>query len=155
MILEGHYKFSFLTGEIPCPPSRDPQEQYWKGEDTLILSCLIKNMEPQIDKPSLYAATVKDIWDTTQKLYSKRQNVFVDTHYKNREIVLNCPNDGIQYSRIEEVCFEVRLEENHTIVTSTLTTPAIDFVAFSAKSLSHDRERHNGEPICISMHCKK
>lgn len=84
MILEGHYKFSFLTGEIPCPPPRDPQEQYWKGEDTLILSCLIKNMEPQIDKPSLYAATVKDIWDTTQKLYSKRQNVFVDTHYKNR-----------------------------------------------------------------------
>ena len=32
-------------------------------------------MEPHIDKLLLYAATVKDIWDTIQKLYSKRQNV--------------------------------------------------------------------------------
>ncbi|TYK07134.1 RNA polymerase II C-terminal domain phosphatase-like 1 [Cucumis melo var. makuwa] len=30
MILEGHHKFGFLTGEIPRSTSRDSQEQYWK-----------------------------------------------------------------------------------------------------------------------------
>ena len=32
-------------------------------------------MEPRIDKPLLYVATTKDIWDTTQTLYSKRHIV--------------------------------------------------------------------------------
>ena len=35
---------------------------------------LIKSIEPQIGKPLLYAATVKDLWDTTHKLCLKRQN---------------------------------------------------------------------------------
>ena len=41
---------------------------------TLIRSTLIDSMEPWIGKPLLYAATVNDIWDMAQQLYSKRQN---------------------------------------------------------------------------------
>ncbi|TYK31675.1 uncharacterized protein E5676_scaffold398G00370 [Cucumis melo var. makuwa] len=53
-----------------------------------------------------------------------------------------------------EVSSEVRLEEDRTSAMSSLTTPAIDFVAFSAKSSAYDNERHNGKPIPI-CHCKK
>ena len=54
-----------------------------------------------------------------------------------------------------EVCSKVRLEEDCTSVMSSLTTPATDFVAFSAKYPSHDSERHNGKLIPIYEHCKK
>ena len=89
-------------------------------------------MEQQIGKPLLYAATTKDLWDTTQKLYSKRQNASclytqkkrvheckqgtLDvTSYFNKlsllrqemnwckAIVWDTPNDEIQYARLEEV----------------------------------------------------
>ena len=71
MIFEGQHKFYFLTGEIPLPQLGDPHECLWKREDSPIWSMLINSMEPQIGKPLLNASTVKDIWDTTQKLYSK------------------------------------------------------------------------------------
>ncbi|KAA0067529.1 putative mitochondrial protein [Cucumis melo var. makuwa] len=54
-----------------------------------------------------------------------------------------------------KVCSEVRLEEDCTSVMSSLMTPAIDSTTFSAKSPSHDSERHNGKPIPICEHCKK
>ncbi|KAA0048807.1 Beta-galactosidase [Cucumis melo var. makuwa] len=89
-------------------------------------------MEPQISKPLLFAATAKDIWDTTRTLYSKRQNVSplytlrkhiheckqgamdVTSFFNKlsliwqemdlcRELVWRDPTDGLQYSRIEEV----------------------------------------------------
>uniref|UniRef100_A0A9I9E6Y4 UBN2_3 domain-containing protein n=1 Tax=Cucumis melo TaxID=3656 RepID=A0A9I9E6Y4_CUCME len=74
MFLEGRYQFGFLTGETIRPPLGDALERLWKGEDSLIRSMLINSMEPQIGKPLLYAATAKVLWDTTQTLYSKRQN---------------------------------------------------------------------------------
>ena len=69
-----------------------------------------------------------------------------------REIVWNCPNDGIQYSpkfdivcgrilnqrpiaSLMKACYEVCLEEDRTSAMSSLINPVIDFVAFSARSL--------------------
>jgi len=132
MVLEGRHKFSFLTGEIPRPPPGDPQERYWKAEDSILRSILIKSMEPQIGKPLLFAATAKDIWDTAQTLYSKRQNASrlytlrkqvheckqgsmdVTSFFNKlsliwqemdlcRELVWSHPSDGLQYSRISEI----------------------------------------------------
>ena len=57
MVLEGRHKFGYLTGEIPKPRPGNPQERFWKGEDSLLRSLLIHSMEPQIGKPLLYAAT--------------------------------------------------------------------------------------------------
>ncbi|KAA0041669.1 DNA polymerase theta [Cucumis melo var. makuwa] len=74
MFLEGRHKFSFLTGGTVRPLPGDALERLWKEEDSLTRSMLINSMEPQIDKPLLYAATAKDLWDTTQTFYSKRQN---------------------------------------------------------------------------------
>ncbi|TYK31681.1 UBN2_3 domain-containing protein [Cucumis melo var. makuwa] len=68
MFLEGRYQFGFLTGETVRPPPGDALERLWKGEDSLIRSMLINSMEPQIGNPLLYAATAKDLWDTTQTL---------------------------------------------------------------------------------------
>ena len=65
MVLEGRHKFDFLTREMPRPSPGDPQERYWKGEDSFLRSTLINSMEPQIGKPLLHTATAKDIWDTT------------------------------------------------------------------------------------------
>ena len=73
MVIEERQKFGFLIGEIPCCLLGDPQERYWKGEDSLLQSTLINSMEPQIGKPLVYVATAKDIWDN-HTLYSKRQN---------------------------------------------------------------------------------
>ncbi|KAA0062501.1 Beta-galactosidase [Cucumis melo var. makuwa] len=74
MFLEGRHQFGFLTGETVCPPPGDVLERLWKGEDSLIRSMLINSMKPQIGKPLLYVAIAKDLWDTTQTLYSKGQN---------------------------------------------------------------------------------
>ncbi|KAL0554132.1 hypothetical protein IC582_008046 [Cucumis melo] len=74
MFLEGRHQFGFLTGETVRSSPGDALERLWKGEDSLIRSMLINSMEPQIGKPLLYAATAKDLWDTTQTLYSKQQN---------------------------------------------------------------------------------
>ncbi|KAL0556856.1 hypothetical protein IC582_005373 [Cucumis melo] len=65
MFLEGRHQFGFLIGEIVRPPPRDALERLWKGEDSLIRFMLINSMDPQIGKPLLYAATAKDLWDTT------------------------------------------------------------------------------------------
>ncbi|TYJ97686.1 UBN2_3 domain-containing protein [Cucumis melo var. makuwa] len=68
---------NYITGslrnfsETVRPSPRDALERLWKGEDSLIRSMLINSMEPQIGKPLLYAATAKDLWDTTQTLYLK------------------------------------------------------------------------------------
>ncbi|KAL0539591.1 hypothetical protein IC582_023807 [Cucumis melo] len=92
---------------------------------------LINSMEPQIGKPLLYAATAKDLWDTTQTLYSQRHNASrlytlrkqvhnckqgtldVTTYFNKlsllwqemdlyREIVWDTPNDDTQYAKLEE-----------------------------------------------------
>ncbi|KAA0065740.1 DNA-directed RNA polymerases I and III subunit RPAC1 [Cucumis melo var. makuwa] len=76
MFLEGRQQFGFLTGEILRPSLGDAQERFWRVEDSFVRFMLISSMEPQIGKPLLYAATSKDLWDTTQKLYSKHQNAF-------------------------------------------------------------------------------
>ncbi|KAA0059998.1 putative polyprotein [Cucumis melo var. makuwa] len=131
MFLEGRYQFGFLTGETVRPPPGDALERLWKGEDSLIRSMLINSMEPQIGKPLLYAATAKDLWDTTQTLYSKRQNASrlytlrkqvhnckqgtldVTTYFNKlsllwqemdlcRETVWDTPNDSTQYAKLEE-----------------------------------------------------
>ncbi|KAA0053517.1 Cysteine-rich RLK (receptor-like protein kinase) 8 [Cucumis melo var. makuwa] len=52
-----------------------------------------------------------------------------------------------------EVCFEVCLEEDRTNAMSVLTTPTIDFAAFSARSLNHDSDKN--KPILVCEHCKK
>ncbi|KAA0049855.1 UBN2_3 domain-containing protein [Cucumis melo var. makuwa] len=61
MFLEGRHQFGFLTGETVHHSPGDALERLWKGEDSLIRSMLINSMEPQIDKPLLYAATTKDL----------------------------------------------------------------------------------------------
>ena len=71
MFLARRHQFGFLIGETLWPPPGDVQERLWRKEDSLIRSMLINSMEPQISKSLLYAATAKDLWVTTQKLYSK------------------------------------------------------------------------------------
>ncbi|KAL0548962.1 hypothetical protein IC582_013441 [Cucumis melo] len=131
MFLENRHRFGFLTGETVRPPPGDALEQLWKGEDSLIRSMLINSMEPQIGKPLLYTATAKDLWDTTQTLYSKQQNASrlytlrkqvhnckqgtldVTTYFNKlsllwqemdlcRETVWDTPNDGTQYAKLEQ-----------------------------------------------------
>ncbi|KAA0066521.1 Retrovirus-related Pol polyprotein from transposon TNT 1-94 [Cucumis melo var. makuwa] len=214
MFLEGRHQFGFLTGETVRPSPGDALERLWKGEDSLIRSMLINSMEPQIGKPLLYAATAKVFWDTTQTLYSKRQNTSrlytlrkqvhnckqgtldVTTYFNKlsllwqemdlcRETVWDTPNDSTQYAKLEEadrvydflaglnpkfdnvcgrilgqrplpslmeVCFEVRLEENRTNAMGVLTTPTIDFAAFSARSSNHDSDKNNGKSIPVCEH---
>ncbi|KAA0064303.1 Retrovirus-related Pol polyprotein from transposon TNT 1-94 [Cucumis melo var. makuwa] len=108
MFLEGRHRFDFLTGGTVRRLPGDALERLWKGEDSLIRSMLINGMEPQIDKPLLSAATAKDLWDTTQTLYSKRQNASrLYTLRKQmdlcRETVWDTPNDDTQYAKLEEV----------------------------------------------------
>ncbi|KAA0066678.1 UBN2_3 domain-containing protein [Cucumis melo var. makuwa] len=132
MFLEGRHQFDFLTGGTVRPLPGDALERLWKGEDSLIRSMLINSMEPQIDKPLLSVATAKDLWDTTQTLYSKRQNASrlytlrkqvhnckqgtlnVTTYFNKlsllwkemdlcRETVWDTPNDDTQYAKLEEV----------------------------------------------------
>ena len=103
-------------------------------------------MEQQISKPFLYLATTKDIWDTNQKLYSKhhyasrldtlqkqvhecKQGTMDVTSFFNtliwleidlyREIVWNCPSDGIQYFRIVgyKWVFTLKYRANNTFET--------------------------------------
>uniref|UniRef100_A0A9I9EA31 Retrotransposon Copia-like N-terminal domain-containing protein n=1 Tax=Cucumis melo TaxID=3656 RepID=A0A9I9EA31_CUCME len=66
MFLEGRHQFGFLTRETVRSSPGDALKRLWKGEDSLIRSMLINSREPQIGKPLLYAATTKDLWDTTQ-----------------------------------------------------------------------------------------
>ncbi|KAA0059996.1 putative tRNA pseudouridine synthase [Cucumis melo var. makuwa] len=131
MFLEGRHQFGFLTGETVRPSPGDALERLWKGEDSLIRSMLINSMEPQIGKPLLYAATAKDLWDTTQTLYWKQQNASrlytlrkqvhnckqgtldVTTYFNKlslfwqemdfcRETGWDTPNDSTQYAKLEE-----------------------------------------------------
>ncbi|KAA0039144.1 Beta-galactosidase [Cucumis melo var. makuwa] len=132
MFLEGRHQFGFLTGETVRPSPGDALERLWKGEDSFIWSMLINSMEPQIRKPLLYAATAKDLWDTTQTLYSKRHNASrlytlqkqvhnckqgtldITTYFNKlfllwqemdlcRETVWDTSNDSTQYAKLEEV----------------------------------------------------
>ncbi|KAA0051293.1 Cysteine-rich RLK (RECEPTOR-like protein kinase) 8 [Cucumis melo var. makuwa] len=125
MFLEGRHKFSFLTGRTVRPLPGDALERLWKEEDSLTRSMLINNMEPQIDKPLLYAATAKDLWDTTQTFYSKRQNASRCIHCENRQFgthqmtVLNMLNLKRPYEPPSDMkMLHAPLLSSVTIVTS-------------------------------------
>ncbi|TYJ97336.1 reverse transcriptase [Cucumis melo var. makuwa] len=77
-----------------------------------------------------------------------------------REVVQNCTSGGIQCSRIEEIdriydFLAIRLEEDRTSTMYILATPAIDYVAFSARPSTHDGKKDNGKLVLIYEHCKK
>lgn len=59
------------------------------------------------------------------------------------------------FPSLMEVCSEVCLEEDRTSAMNILTTLAIDSVAFSVTSSTHDSEKHNGKPVPIYEHYKK
>lgn len=54
-------------------------------------------MEPHIYKPLLYFATTKDIWDTAQKLYLKRQMPPISIHREKKSMNASKGLDVISY----------------------------------------------------------
>ncbi|TYK21241.1 uncharacterized protein E5676_scaffold359G00510 [Cucumis melo var. makuwa] len=106
-----------------------------------------------IDLP-LYSKN-RDPYDTTEKLYSKRQNA--SRLYTLKKQVCDCKQgtsdvtfyfnklstlarDGPRpLPSLMEVCYEVCLEEDRTNAMSVLTSSATDSASFSARSSTHDR----------------
>ncbi|KAA0043313.1 UBN2_3 domain-containing protein [Cucumis melo var. makuwa] len=71
------------------------------------------------------------------------------------DTVCSCIIEQRPLPSLMEVCFEVRLEEDHTNVMGVLTTSTIDSVAFSARSSNHNSNKNNGKSILVCEHCKK
>ncbi|TYK26198.1 Retrovirus-related Pol polyprotein from transposon TNT 1-94 [Cucumis melo var. makuwa] len=136
IVLKRRHKFGFLTGEILRPLLEDPQERYWKREDSLLQSTLINRMEPQINKPLL-------IYDFLAGLNPKFDVV--------RGRVLG--QRPIPF--LMEVYYEIRLEEECTSAMSILATPIIDSTAFSVRSSTSGSDKHNGKSILVCEHWKK
>ncbi|KAA0037076.1 Beta-galactosidase [Cucumis melo var. makuwa] len=86
-VLEGYHRFEFMTEETIRPSPGDALETNMEKRG-LTHSVHADSMEPQIGKPLLYATTAKYLWDTTQTLYSKRQNA--TRLYALRKQVHNC-----------------------------------------------------------------
>ncbi|TYK02329.1 RNA polymerase II C-terminal domain phosphatase-like 1 [Cucumis melo var. makuwa] len=149
-ILEGRHRFGFLIEEIPHPTPEDHQEGYWKGEDSLIWSILINSMEPQIGKPLLdriqYCSRIEEV---------DRKYVCLASLNPKFDIVHEHILSQRPIPSLIKNCFEIHLENDRASAMSSPTIPAIEPAAFSARSPSHDSEKHNGKLIPVCEHCKK
>ncbi|XP_038880494.1 uncharacterized protein LOC120072153 [Benincasa hispida] len=178
MALEGRHKFGYLTGEIPKPSIGDPQEQMWKGEDSLLRSILIGSMEPQVHE---YKQGTMDVTSYFNKLSLLWQEIDLC-----REMIWNCSCGGVLHYQSEEtdrvydflsglnskfdtvrscilgtrpipslmeVCSEVRLEEDRSkAMNSTLVTPTNSTVF---KTSGPVQDKQNTKPPLVCEHCKK
>ncbi|TYK21875.1 uncharacterized protein E5676_scaffold494G00080 [Cucumis melo var. makuwa] len=156
MVLEGHHKFRYLTGEIARPRPRDPQECIWKGEDSLLQSQLISSKEPQIEKSLLYTTTARGSWvqikamDVTSYL-NKLFPIYLDYPCGVKGHIL----EQKPIAHLMEVCSEVHLEEDRVSAMNIKTVFAIDSTAFSTKLSGSDNDKHNWKHTLVCEHCKK
>ncbi|KAL0545203.1 hypothetical protein IC582_020352 [Cucumis melo] len=104
----------------------------------------------------------RDSWDTPNDStqYAKLEEVdrvydFLAGLNPKFDNVCGCILGQRPLPSLMEVCFEVRLEEDHTNAMGVLTTSTIDSAAFSARSSNHDSDKNNGKSIPVCEHCKK
>ena len=64
----------YLLGTIKAPKIKDPLNETWDSENSLVMSWLFNSMKPEIGKPYICLPTAKDIWDVVVKTYSKKDN---------------------------------------------------------------------------------
>ncbi|KAA0032653.1 Beta-galactosidase [Cucumis melo var. makuwa] len=139
-----------LNGETPSPG--DPQERYWKGTFGIRLN----NCIPRIKMLLIYT------------LYKNKSMNADRRQWMRHPSLTGFPLSGRKWTYAEKLSGIVTvmacnilgsrrfaLRKDHTRAMSSLTNPAIDSVAFSARFPSHDSEKHSGKPIPAYEHYKK
>ena len=131
LFIRGRGKIDYLNGTKQAPKFDDPTYHVWDVENSMILSWLLKSMEPEIDQTNMYLSTTKQLWDAMNETYSylanslqvyelktkigntTKGNLFVTSYYNMlkslwQELDLfydlewSCAEDSAQYQRIVE-----------------------------------------------------
>lgn len=71
----GRDKWGSITGETKAPMLDDLAYVKWVAEDSLVMSWLIHSMEPSISKTCLFLLSVKAIWASLVRTYSKESHI--------------------------------------------------------------------------------
>ncbi|CAH9128979.1 unnamed protein product [Cuscuta epithymum] len=68
--LESKNKEKFIFGTLPCPPSSDPLSEAWKRCNRMVMSWLIRSMNPSIKQSVMWMDTASEIWKDIQERFS-------------------------------------------------------------------------------------
>ena len=75
MYVRGKNKEKYLTG-IPAPPKPESADfESWSAENNMVMAWLINSMTIELSENYLLASTAKEIWDSTRKIYSVKENM--------------------------------------------------------------------------------
>ncbi|XP_074271822.1 uncharacterized protein LOC141595756 [Silene latifolia] len=63
-------KLGMLTGLVKKPTNNPLREAAWETCNSLLISWILHNVEPQIKRSVMYSETAKEMWDYLQKQFS-------------------------------------------------------------------------------------
>ena len=74
LFVRGNGKFGYLTSAIPESKYTKTIYSMWEANNSMLMSCLINSIEPDIGKTYLFLSSAKDIWDVVKETYFDLNN---------------------------------------------------------------------------------
>ena len=78
IVICGHDKLGYITGELPAPNPTDLTYKTWLAENFIVLAWLINSMDPKISRRYLWFKTAKEVWDAARRMYRECFSDFRD-----------------------------------------------------------------------------
>lgn len=74
LFIKGRGKIGHITGRTVQPPSDDPVYASWEIENSMVMSCLVNSMEPEIGRTYLFLPSARALWEAVKETYSDLGN---------------------------------------------------------------------------------
>lgn len=121
IVICGHGKLGYLTGDLPSPMQSEPSYKVWMTENFVVLAWLINSVEPQISHRNLWFQTAKDVWDAARRMYSDLGNAsqIFEIWSKLREMKQGSKSVTQYFTKLQDLWqeFDLFLDDQSTCAT--------------------------------------
>ncbi|XP_074282629.1 uncharacterized protein LOC141607169 [Silene latifolia] len=140
-------KLRMLTGLVKKPTNNSLREAAWDTCNSLLISWILHNVEPQIKRSVMYSETAKDIWDYLQRQFSVsngarkfRLNKDLDDLEQGEKTICSC-NLSTERSTKENYKTNVKVKAENAAFFADQTPPDTRQTCPACKKKGHVREK--------------